>query len=702
MAAERETAEARLLDCGMCLEPFTGDEDRPENHPHILSACGHSICHECGEALSRHAAENEADNVLCPFCRTPNRPPFPKNFQFIDHLELFSRLVPPSTGPDCEGVQHEGGERPPADVYCPQCASCLCIECSNQVHAIIGHADRVGALDARTDPIPSCTRDQRPLLFYCLEPGCDNALVCDTCLSRVGDHPDHAYERTADAEERNKDSIRSRLATLAMRVAAAESGSRDTLTVSSELHGNEKNQAGTLAEARAAIEEEFEVLEAALRRRREDVLLNLDNIGAELDTAVEAHTGRLGQFLSQAFAARLAGEHALELSGPSFVALFSEASSTVSEAIASTFWFAPPITSIIDIDFADLVSPLTNHGRIVSRPAFSFDRACPGLEVSDDALEYTGSAQYQSVLVSQSFTTGHWRWEFEVLSFANGAQYGNSGYDSFGITADVDSDLNVNINGNRPRTQGWYYNCFYGNLVGNSNVSGYLTTVARRGAIVLNLDEDAISFYVDDVCVGTYWIPHDTYTPIFQAGPGSRLRLMGLEDLGSIPFGFSEVRKSVHVTVTEERSRFQVVRNAHHSALGTQSFESGRWQWEFTFEAFHSNQTNDGGNGYSVVGVTSDSSQTFDSQIFSSRANTLGWYYSSVNSHSLTAATQLQGWLEVGQRGAILLDLEANSVHFLVEGTEVGSVTIPAGRRYWPIFSGRNGTTIRLHGLQEL
>src|SRR5262249_34491790 len=102
--------------------------------------------------------------------------------------------------------------------------------------------------------------------------------------------------------------------------------------------------------------------------------------------------------------------------------------------------------------------------------------------------------------------------------------------------------------------------------------------------------------------------------------------------------------------------------------LGKVPLEKGRWQWEYEFLASY-NATAKISNGYFVAGITQDDTTTLDDSClyFGARGyprpKTLGWYDTTVRRTLITGTSTSRGVM-VGERGGLLLDLDADTLTF--------------------------------------
>ena len=79
-----ETQDERLPMCKVCLDNF----NHTDRSPHVLSACGHSLCKACILQMRRTVQREKIRMrvVECPLCRKETSKDIRKNFELLDFI----------------------------------------------------------------------------------------------------------------------------------------------------------------------------------------------------------------------------------------------------------------------------------------------------------------------------------------------------------------------------------------------------------------------------------------------------------------------------------------------------------------------------------------------------------------------------------------------------------------------------------------
>ena len=81
-----ETQDERLPMCKVCLDNF----NHTDRSPHVLSACGHSLCKACILQMRRTVQREKIRMrvVECPLCRKETSKDIWKNFELLDLIPM--------------------------------------------------------------------------------------------------------------------------------------------------------------------------------------------------------------------------------------------------------------------------------------------------------------------------------------------------------------------------------------------------------------------------------------------------------------------------------------------------------------------------------------------------------------------------------------------------------------------------------------
>ncbi len=133
-----EPIDSELLNCSICKHKYDCDS-RPQV-PHVLPACGHTICAGCIEQLTEVALRNNSDCFQCPYCdsRQPVDSPCPTNWILKSHIDGLRSSVkvkrkrptpeplPPSQDLASTCPRHVNDM---AEILCFDCTELCCIRC---------------------------------------------------------------------------------------------------------------------------------------------------------------------------------------------------------------------------------------------------------------------------------------------------------------------------------------------------------------------------------------------------------------------------------------------------------------------------------------------------------------------------------------------------------------------------------------------
>lgn len=213
MANNREPSMASLLECPVCLEPFTD--------PRMLTGCFHTLCYKCLGDHIEHSSEN--GQCLCPVCRTSlpisedGADAFPKNFFINNCLDVVdtgagARSKTRSTSGSGQRKvcsNFEDGEECTASVqFCVDCCEYYCSTCSS-VHRrlkITRNHEQIAVGDLTNEILrdafsksetPRCSKHKDKMLeLYCSTCNC---AVCPICCHIT--HQSHTFREMSDVDE---------------------------------------------------------------------------------------------------------------------------------------------------------------------------------------------------------------------------------------------------------------------------------------------------------------------------------------------------------------------------------------------------------------------------------------------------------------------------------------------------------------------
>lgn len=383
-SASSSAAQARVLECGICLEAFSATI--AARQPYVFTACGHSVCKECAASLQQKGLSK------CSFCNTAVRQPPVKNHALMDQLEMFARLLPAAKTLElrCEGQRHlKDSEGPPAATfYCPVCKKNCCAGC--KIFHDEAHGEALMPVTDRPQQSVMCKEDQAPCLLYCLDCA-GTPMICKQCLVEHGSHHGHKAEKIADAEARRRGELEALLARLAEKVGQAEASSRAVGQVADELGDEAGKQGtaaggggGTLAAAERQVREGFERIMAALQQRRDELLREVQAIGTNCRQQIDEHMRGVGTFLSSAHAAREAAQFALGCSGLEFAGRIGQSVAAVQACVAQAVKLEVSVRSEVFVGLPEL--GIATYGSVANgrRPGPPVDVevvGCTGAEI---------------------------------------------------------------------------------------------------------------------------------------------------------------------------------------------------------------------------------------------------------------------------------------------------------------------------------
>ena len=132
------TSGRALLECFVCMNDF--DED--QHCPHVLSACGHTLCRECIGSIGQEVKGGVAVEFKCPVCRiitrTDGERKHIKNFSVLDQIGKASPLVVAQFKDDGDHQFPMCGKchREKSVSGCRGCLTTYCDACWRAVHCV--------------------------------------------------------------------------------------------------------------------------------------------------------------------------------------------------------------------------------------------------------------------------------------------------------------------------------------------------------------------------------------------------------------------------------------------------------------------------------------------------------------------------------------------------------------------------------------
>ena len=249
--------------CSICSAPFTD--------PRLLP-CLHVYCKSCLESLQ---SESEGSVLTCPSCyRTTTQPSalLPKHIK-LERDVCLSKVKKP--GETTCGTCDDNNK---AEAYCEDCSAPICADCvgsHNKLKPLKGH--NVGPLESTKPQPPPSTCGVHPkesLKHYCSK--C-KSLICNECLL------DHKYHKWITIDEAAS-SEREKLKQLLPKI---EKSMPPITKAIGMIDGNIGVVDENEVKAKEEIDKAFNELAAAVERRRDELLKQLEDAAIAEKTRLE-------------------------------------------------------------------------------------------------------------------------------------------------------------------------------------------------------------------------------------------------------------------------------------------------------------------------------------------------------------------------------------------------------------------------------
>ena len=260
-------------------------QPHPYNDPRLLS-CLHSFCKTCLTDL----VNSTNTTIICPTCYEPTLLPtssgvdnLPCNLRLVHEVEATAIIAKAnsSTPIVCEECVLDP---PPAVSYCVECEEFICSNCEenhrkrrkllNHELIKVSHLTVSSLLMKHNSSL--CPRHSKePLDLYCQ--AC-RTITCRLCF--LTGHVGHTCTDLDQVADSNKQELQQCLVPLTTAISELQS-SREKINAT-QLQLKENTQ-----HVEVAIESAFDVLNIALRRRKEKLLQNLHDISSVKNTRVK-------------------------------------------------------------------------------------------------------------------------------------------------------------------------------------------------------------------------------------------------------------------------------------------------------------------------------------------------------------------------------------------------------------------------------
>ncbi|XP_066998837.2 B-box type zinc finger protein ncl-1 [Anabrus simplex] len=268
---ESSPSENRDQICNICSAKYC--------NPRVLS-CLHVFCEVCLEKMLMDEAGDSGKRdyiISCPKCKQETKVgnkgagSLPCDYILTNILDMSAIENMAVLCTSCKAKEK-------AVARCSDCAHFLCPNC-NTAHQFMRcfenhHVVAFEELRKSHDPVPIhkpvfCeTHSNENVKFYCIS--CQ-VPICNNCL--LSDHkaPEHHYERLAEAEERQREELRSLMTESKSKVEFCENASSHLENALSELQQQHDN-------AKDLIQETFQSYKAVLEKCRDNVLEELKQL----------------------------------------------------------------------------------------------------------------------------------------------------------------------------------------------------------------------------------------------------------------------------------------------------------------------------------------------------------------------------------------------------------------------------------------
>ena len=287
------------LTCAICQDLL--------NEPKILP-CLHSFCTGCLKEWSGRLANLDPSkrHLECPLCRakvllSTSRAveELPSHFSAIRLVEIV-RLQEQAGSKKVTPICQNCDDEEKAVSSCSECAIFLCEFCekchkktkATKEHKIIsldemrrGTSEVTAVLQEKIEMCP--THPTKPLELYCK---CEEVLICRDCI--IKKHKDHDYDVISDVVEGEKKVLRETLPDIQQLVDEVEKAI-------TRVQGRRKDVKSKEEESLCNLENAFDVLQAALDNRKQQLREKVTKDSKEKDKGLQVQEYELCFLLSQ-------------------------------------------------------------------------------------------------------------------------------------------------------------------------------------------------------------------------------------------------------------------------------------------------------------------------------------------------------------------------------------------------------------------
>ncbi|XP_047121481.1 LOW QUALITY PROTEIN: B-box type zinc finger protein ncl-1-like [Schistocerca piceifrons] len=269
---ESSPSENRDQVCSICSMKFT--------NPRVLS-CLHVFCELCIDKLliDESGDSGKRDSIVtCPKCKQETKIAGSKGASSLPCDYVLTNILDMSAIESTAVLCTSCKAKEKAVARCSDCAHFLCPNCNTahqfmrcfENHQVVPFEDLRSSREVVPihKPIFCDTHPAESLKFYCFK--CQMP-ICNNCM--VSDHkaPEHHYECLADAEEQQKDELKSLMAESKSKIEFCESASNHLESALGELQIQHDN-------AKDLIHETFHSYKAVLEKCRDKALEDLTKI----------------------------------------------------------------------------------------------------------------------------------------------------------------------------------------------------------------------------------------------------------------------------------------------------------------------------------------------------------------------------------------------------------------------------------------
>ena len=252
----------------------TPEAPHPYNDPGLLS-CLHSFCKKC---LNNCVTNN---TIICPTCTESTVltnelgiDGLPTNARLVREIEA-ADIITKATSPTASIVCEECIDPSPAVSYCIDCEEFICNDCN------MGHKKKrkfidhklidineltVSSLLTKSKPSLCPQHAKEPLDLYCKECCTIN---CRLCV--LTNHSGHTFIDIDQIADTNKQELQQHLLPLTKAISDIQSSLEKNNAVQIQLEENTQH-------AKATIENKFEILFDALRKRKEKLFQDVQRV----------------------------------------------------------------------------------------------------------------------------------------------------------------------------------------------------------------------------------------------------------------------------------------------------------------------------------------------------------------------------------------------------------------------------------------